>query len=46
MIVLPQAVRIVMWLLVGGLAVALTYAVFRSYFNAELLIGFANGFVC
>jgi hypothetical protein len=46
MIVSPQSWRVVSWLLIAGLAAALTYAAFRSYLSPELLIGFANGFLC
>ena len=42
----PQPLKALLWLLTGGLAAALAYAAFRGYFSAELLIGFANGFVC
>lgn len=41
-----QALRVVIWLLTAGLAALLTYVAFRSYLSPELLIGFANGFVC
>jgi hypothetical protein len=40
------ALRAVMWLLIAVLAATLTYAAFRSYLSPELLIGFANGFLC
>jgi hypothetical protein len=42
----PRPLKALLWLLIGGLAAALAYTAFRGYFNAELLIGFANGFVC
>ena len=38
--------RAVMWLLIAALAVTLAYGAFRSYLSPELLIGFANGFLC
>ena len=38
--------RVVLWLLIAALAAMLTYAAFRSYLSPELLIGFANGFLC
>jgi hypothetical protein len=46
MTLLPQAQKALIWLLIGALAAGLAYAAFRGYFSAELLIGFANGFVC
>ena len=46
MMVWLQTSRLVIWLLIAGLAAVLTYAVFRSYLSPELLIGFANGFLC
>jgi len=46
MTVQPSISKVVIWLLTAGLAVALAYAVFRSYLSPELLIGFANGFIC
>ena len=41
-----QAKRILLWLVVGALAAALTYIAFRSYFSPELLISFSNAFRC
>jgi hypothetical protein len=34
------------WILLSILAASLSYAAFRGYFSAELLLGFANTFSC
>ena len=34
------------WLVIAALAAVMAYAAFRGYLSPELLIGFANGFLC
>lgn len=38
--------KILVWILLSILAASLSYAAFRGYFSAELLLGFANTFSC
>jgi hypothetical protein len=46
MIARSQLTRAVLWLVTALLAVLLAYAAFRGYLAAEMLLGFANGFLC
>jgi hypothetical protein len=34
------------WLVIAALAAAVAYGAFRGYMSPDLLIGFANGFLC
>lgn len=38
--------KMLVWILLSALAASLSYAAFRGYFSAELLLGFANSFSC
>lgn len=38
--------KMLVWTVLSVLAAAMTYLIFRSYLNPDLLLGFANSFVC
>lgn len=38
--------KMLIWAMLSVLAAALTYIIFRGYLSPDLLLGFANSFVC
>jgi hypothetical protein len=38
--------KMLVWIVLAILAAGLTFATFRGYLSAELLLGFANTFSC
>lgn len=38
--------KMLVWTVLSVLAAAMTYLIFRGYLNPDLLLGFANSFVC
>jgi len=38
--------RLLVWIVLSAIAASLSYAAFRGYLSAELLLGFANSFSC
>lgn len=42
----PAAQKLLVWLLLSALAVAIAWSAFRGYLSAEFLLDFANLFTC
>lgn len=38
--------KMLVWTVLSVLAAAMTYLIFRGYLSPDLLLGFANSFVC